>query len=237
MWTKPRETMRRIVFYNPKHDVHLLATLDGFVSYLTVVLFGFIGLLLVLNLSAEEAILVDYDLNILGSFSLAALAVAIGACAIVGPIGGLIYLYLYGWLFRITGRWLGGNAYPTEVRAAVAWSAVPRLWWGATFLVLQLILTGYVLYANSANLYVSTSALLGTLIVFGLGATIVAIWSSVILIKCLGEVHTFSAWRAFGAVLITGIIVYVVNQIIGCLCNAVGNAFALSLLESFGNGS
>ena len=80
--------------------------------------------------------------------------------------------------------------------------------------VLVYVLTGYVLYANTTNVYVSTSALLTMLGIFLLIEMVIGIWSLVVLLKCLGEVHGFSAWRALGAVLLTGAMMYVVNMIL-----------------------
>ncbi|MBN1812856.1 MAG: YIP1 family protein [Anaerolineae bacterium] len=229
MWTKPRETMRRIVYYDPKRDVHLLAALQGFVLALMLVLYMFLSIALVSNISYEVPEISEGGLSNLPSISFTALAIAIGICAIIGPIAGLINLYLYGWLLRVTGRWLGGTAYPVEVRAALAWSAVPRLW-GAILLVLQLVLIVYVLYANAVNSYISTSTLLVTLGILFLVQFVISVWELIVFLKCLGEVHGFSAWKALVAGIISVAIVYVVNTLISCIFNALAGTFLSSLL-------
>jgi hypothetical protein len=170
-------------------------------------------------------------LSSLPSVSFTALAVAIGICAIIGPVVGLINLYLYGWLLRVTGRWLGGTAYPIEVRAALAWSAVPRLW-GAILLVFQLALIVYVLYANAVNSYIPTSTLLVTLgILFSIQFAI-SLWWFVVSLKCLGEVHGFSAWKALLTGVISAAIVYVANMILSCILNALVGTFLSSFLTA-----
>jgi hypothetical protein len=229
MWTKPRETMRRIVHYNPKQDVHLLAALHGLVLALMGVLYAFLGITLFSNLYYELPVVREGVPSALPSISFTALAIGIGICAVAGPIAGLINLYLYGWLLRVTGSWLGGKAYPTEVRAALAWSAVPRLW-GAILLVFQLALIVYVLYANAVNTYIPTTTLLVTLgIIFAIQFTI-SVWWLIVLLKCLGEVHGFSAWKALLAGIISIVMVYIVNTLISCILNAVASAFLSSLL-------
>lgn len=229
MWMKPRETMRRIVYHDPKRDVHLLAAFQGFVLALMWVLSTFLSIALVSNISYEVPEIWDGGLSSLPSISFTALAIAIGTCAVIGPIAGLINLYLYGWLLRVTGRWLGGKAYPVEVRAALAWSAVPRLW-GAILLVLQLVLIVYVLYANAVNSYIPTSTLLVTLGILFLVQFAISVWGLIVLLKCLGEVHGFSAWKALLAGIISIAIVYMVNMLISCIFNALAGTFLSSLL-------
>lgn len=233
MWTKPRETMRRIIYYDPKRDVHLLAAFHGLVIALMAVLYIFLGLTLLSNLYYEIPGFMEGNPGSLPSMSFSALAIAIGICVIVGPIAGLINLYLYGWLLRVTGRWLGGTAYPVEVRAALAWSAVPRLW-GAILLVLQLALIVYVLYANAIPSYIPTATLLVTLGILLLIQFTISVWWFIVLLKCLGEVHGFSAWKALLAGIISAGMVYVINMLVSCIFNLVaGSLFStlLSLLE------
>jgi hypothetical protein len=234
MWTRPRETMRRIVYYDPKRDVLLLAVLQGFIAYLSGALYGFLLLVLISNDYVQAPGTWESDLSALPSTSFTALAAALGTCAVVGPIAGLIGLYLYGWLFRVTGRWLGGNAYPIEVRAALAWSAVPQIW-GAILQVLKLVMVVYVLYANATNTYVSSSALLSTLGAFLLLESVIGIWSLVLTLQSLGEVHSFSALRALGAVLLAGVIVFVVSIVLSCVLNVIASAFISALLGASGS--
>ncbi|MFN2272712.1 MAG: Yip1 family protein, partial [Anaerolineae bacterium] len=233
MWTNPRETIRRVVYYDPKRDVLLLAALQGFVSFFGGMLYIFLLLVLISNDYVGAPGTWESDLSNLPSMSFTALAIALGICATIGPISGLIGLYLYGWLFRVTGRWLGGNAYPIEVRAAIAWSAVPQIW-GTILQALKLVLIVYVLYANAINYYISSSALLATLGISLLVESIIGIWSLVVLIKSLGEVHSFSAWKALGAVLLAMVIVSVVNIVISCILNVMGSAVISALVEAYG---
>lgn len=47
-----------------------------------------------------------------------------------------------------------------------------------------------------------TLALLG----FCLAEFVISIWWFVVFLKCIGEVHTFSAWKALGASLLAGLV-------------------------------
>ena len=48
--------------------------------------------------------------------------------ATLGPIIGLAGLYIVSWLIGLTGKWFGGQALPSDIRAALAWSSVPIIW-------------------------------------------------------------------------------------------------------------
>jgi hypothetical protein len=133
----------------------------------------------------------------------------------------------------VTGRWLGGNAYPIEVRAALAWSAVPQIW-GAILQFFKLVLIVYVLYANATNTYVSSSALLTTLGVFLLLESVIGVWSLIVTLQSLGEVHSFSAWRALGTVLLAGVVIFVANLVLSCVFNAIASALMAALYGASG---
>jgi hypothetical protein len=206
MWTSPRETMRRIIYYNPKQDVFFLALLDGFVTSLTQVL----------NQFSQQAQSVTFGFVDPSSMSLLSLAIYIAVCALASPLVALFNLYVYGGLLRTTGRWLGGKAYPVEIRAAVAWAAVPRLW-GSIFLVFKLVIVAYSLYVATAGSYVPATTLGTTISALAIVELIIAIWSLVVFLKCVGEAHAFSAWRALGAALLSFLVLGGVIVLSCCL--------------------
>ena len=94
IWTSPRGTIRRIVDSDPKHHVIILAMLAGFGEFLDHAAGGNAG----------------------DKFSLQVILII---CAIVGPILGIVILYIGSALMRWTGSWLGGQASSIEVRAAL----------------------------------------------------------------------------------------------------------------------
>ena len=116
---------------------------------------------------------------------------------LLGPLVGIITLYLGGALFRWTGSRLGGKATAPEVRAAIAWSSVPTIV-ALLLYIPELALFGEELFTSDMP-SITSPALAVALMGFGIIEIFVAIWALVIFLKCLGEVHRFSAWRAAGS--------------------------------------
>jgi len=180
IWTSPRGTIRRIVDSDPKHHVIILAMLAGFAIFLGYESGG--------PNDSLQAILIK--------------------CAILGPISGIFNLYIWSALVRWTGSWFGGQASSIEVRAALAWSLVPKicalvLWVPKLALFGKTLLTG-ALHTSIFNLSGAYPALSGFTIV----ETVIGIWVFVIYLKCLGEVHRFSAWKALGASILGWLIIF-----------------------------
>lgn len=179
IWTRPRETIRRVVDSDPEHQVIILAMLSGFAQALT-------------QASARD---VGDTLS---------LPVTLVVCAVAGSIGGIILLYVSGALLRWAGSWLGGQASSVEVRAAIAWSSVPSIW-ALILWIPKLALSGRDLFTSAmpriqANLFLA-------LVLFGftIVEVMIAVWAFVVLLKCLSEVHRFSAWRALAASFLSGL--------------------------------
>jgi hypothetical protein len=183
IWVKPRETIRRIVDTDPTQHVVLLAMLAG------------IG----------QALDRASSRNTGDSLPLVAI---LAVCIIAGPIGGIISLYLSGALFRWTGSWLGGQASSEEVRAAIAWSSVPTIFILPLWIP-ELLIFGEELFTSSTPRMEANPLLAIILLGFLLIEIVVGVWAFVVLLQSLGEVHRFSAWKAFGAVIL-GILVVLV---------------------------
>lgn len=190
IWTSPRDTIRRIVDSDPKHHVIILAMLAGFTYLLSSFAGGRFG----------------------DTFSLQVILIFF---AIVGPILGIVILYICSALVRWTGSWFGGQASSIEVRAAWAWSSVPKicalvLWVPKIALFGDRLFTG-TLPTNIENLSGAYPVLSGLTI----AETLIGIWGFVVYLKCLGEVHRFSAWKALGASILGLLIIYVPLILIG----------------------
>lgn len=147
-------------------------------------------------LSALNSTLVAYADRVPGPFSepnplLSAVLV------ILGGFVSILMLYVFGSLFRWSGGVLGGTAETVEVRAALAWSEIPAIYLATVGIALTLF--GYDLKPGLGH----------WLSPYHLVAVAVAIWGSVIWLKCLGEVHHFSAWRALAAALLGTIVALV----------------------------
>ena len=176
IWFMPRATMRQILDTNPKRMVHILAMLGG-------ILEGIASRVPDLPFMIPLAGLVAFK-------------------AIVGLFAGLILLYAGSFLLWMTGRWLGGKGAFTDVRAAFAWSNnIPAIWGSMLLLPLLAYLGTEALNLDPTHLLEDPVGLL-LLLPIGFMGFVLLIWRLVVVFKCVGEAHRFSAWHAFGAFLI-----------------------------------
>ena len=116
---------------------------------------------------------------------------------IVGAIFGILELYINGILLKWAGAALGGVGTYAEVRAALAWSRVPLIF--ALVIGVLAILLG----ADGPMLGGGASTSGGVTLIHA----VMVLWGFVIMLKCIGEVHRFSAWRALGSMLLLGAVV------------------------------
>jgi hypothetical protein len=184
IWIEPRATIRRIVDSDPTRNVLALAAIGPAINSLISQWSA------VINGTAHPSVL--WPLWV-------AFSVAIQAAF------GILFLYIFAAVFRWSGSLLGGTATGVEVRAALAWSQVPAI-------VAEIILL-FALFAGvpmpkmlPGRLPLIDPAFYKVMVVEG----VLGIWGFIISLKCIGEVHRFSAWRAFVAILIPPIIVLVI---------------------------
>jgi hypothetical protein len=197
IWIRPRGTIRGIVDSDPTQNVILLAMLGGVSNGLTRLFQSRPG----------------DDLPVAG--------LLIGGL-IGGSIGGILGIYLMGLLVRWTGNWLGGTADGAEVRAALAWSSVPLVALLPVQLVAMAILGQDFFRANGPeNPDIQTSLVM---VALGLAMMVLGLWSAFLNIKCVAEVHRFSAWRSLGALLLVGVLVFAVVFLIVALFLGLGMA-------------
>lgn len=193
IWTQPRRTIRQIVDQDPRYRVLFLVILGAELAAVS-------GLLLKPDTLTQTTPQVSPQM-----LQHTLRMVSIGAL-VVSPLFAIISLYAAGVLFRWAGGLLGGIATPVEVRAAVAWSSVP------TVVSTAVALLGLITEATTAPVSqnpVGLRPLLHQVNAFEVIYLLLAIWGVVIWLKCLGEVHRFSAWRALGAsaiAVITGVV-------------------------------
>lgn len=117
-----------------------------------------------------------------------------------GAILGLIHLYFAGWLYRLTGSWIGGKGTFTDVKCAVGWANYP-----------------YIMSSIAALLGLLSVPHLWLQVIFGLINLVILIWSLVIFLKLLSEAHQFSVWKGIFAVLIGSALIIAVLLIIALL--------------------
>ncbi|MGA9722346.1 MAG: YIP1 family protein [Candidatus Binatus sp.] len=119
----------------------------------------------------------------------------------VWPLLAVPFLYINGALLRWSGSLLGGTAKAVEVRAAIAWPSVLTI-----VIALASFVVGFLApppsqppaspSMNAALQY--WRSILPYLII----SAPLWLWWWIVSLKCLGEVHRFSAWRALGTTLI-----------------------------------
>ena len=172
MWTQPRRSIRAALDTTPGYVVIALACVWGISRALDRASYKSLGDWLSLPW---------------------VLASAIG----LGSITGVTMLYLFGWLLRWTGWWMGGAGSPSEIRAAIAWPNVITLWGLLLWIPEALIFGGELFTTETPRLDASLALGVAMLGFFALEAMI-TIWSFVAYLKCLAEVQRFSAWKALG---------------------------------------
>ena len=191
MWVRPRATMRQILDSDPRRMVHVLALLAGMTG----------------SLQAHIPVPVSGMIPLYGIFILK---------MVIGALGGLLFLYLFGFLLRVTGRWLDGQGDFVAVRAAIAWASIPKIWSALLFLPLIVYLGQEALNIDAVTLIWEPGGLL-LMLPIGLIAIVAGVWSFVVLLKCLAEAHRFSAWHALGSFLLGLVVLIVPLAMVGFL--------------------
>lgn len=186
MWTKPRTTMQQIIEHDPQRFILPLVMLAGVQQ--------------VLDRASFKSLGDKFDWPTIVMIALVA-----------GPVAGIIGLYLFSLVLHWTGKWLGGQASLEHIRAAYAWSSIPVIWmllqWPPAILVF-----GQDLFTEEMPLVESSMGLSVAMMIYGLIMLIVGIWGFIILLKCLGQVQQFSAWKALGNMLVS-ILIFVIPVI------------------------
>ena len=170
IWTRPRETVRRLVDEDPARDVVILAILGGVAQ---------VVLEIIVADPAQRASLT--------------LGQAVVAAGIMGPTVGLLTVYVGAALTAWSGRWIGGHATMQELRTAFGYANVPVIAGVIPLLILAALIGGLPTGDSSPAVY-------GILILLAL---VFRIWAFVLLLKGIGELQGFSAWKAWGNLILS----------------------------------
>lgn len=181
IWTQPRATIQQIVENDPVHLVLLLAALGGFSTVLDRASMRNLGDKL------------DWPVLLL-------------LAAVIGPIAGIVTLYIGAALLRWTGSWIGGQASARNIRAAMAWSTVPEVW-GLLLWLPAFALFGQELFTSAMPSVDANPSLSFLLLGFAAISLVIGIWEFVVFLKCLGQVQAFSAWKALGNSIMASMVV------------------------------
>ncbi|MBI5687302.1 MAG: YIP1 family protein [Verrucomicrobia bacterium] len=177
IWLSPRETIRRIVEWNPNYWVIALACLAG------------------IGQAFDQA-----SMKNIGDETPTALIFAIALVA--GPLVGLLQLWIGYQLIRWTGRWLGGMASREHLRTALAWGYVPAVF-ALTLLIPEWLIAGPELFTKQTPHLNAHPGLLMFLKALGAVGGMLGIWSIVTTCHTVAEVQGYrSAWRGLANLLL-----------------------------------
>ena len=182
MWIKPRETIQQIIDSDdPENMVLFLAAVGGISSSLS----SSAG-----NYAGDQLPLVWI----------------IAGSLFIGPIAGVIGLYISGMLLSWTGKWIGGQASAEYVRTALAWAQIPIVW-SVIFWIPDILIFGQELFTTPTENSLATMA---PYAFYAIGFFIIKVtasaWAFILLLKALGQVQGFSAWKALWNLMIPGLL-------------------------------
>lgn len=183
LWTQPRATFRNILETDRKWMVVWLALIRGIT-----------GVCAVLAMIWLQPWTTPRDVP--HTFIMAAMLI------IVGAISGIVNLYFSGWLFKLTGGWIGGKGKFIDLKCAIGWSNYPLIIYD-----LIVIIGAFVTYDTWSP---NSSIFLWVKGAFTLISLAILIWSLIITLKLIGEAHQFSAWKGLVTVLLGAVLIFVV---------------------------
>ena len=207
IFTQPRETIRKILRFNPKYHVLLLAMLGGIAS------------------AVDKA-----AANTLGDYmSITAILIF---TIIAGAIGGLLSLYVFSGLLKLTGDWIGGKASYRSIRLVYSWSMVPLVW-AMILWIPQILIFGQEVFSSSTAIFDSSRVFILLAALFFIIDFVLWAWSIVILILGLSEAQKFSVWKAMSNILLSAALLLAAMVIIIIILVIVGAPIFISKLLFF----
>ncbi|HXD90533.1 MAG TPA: YIP1 family protein [Candidatus Binataceae bacterium] len=206
VWILPRSTIRRIVDSSPERLVVAIAWILGALIALT--------LEVQLNAGALPIAVPPWFLSI-GPVTLAMTIFSSGVAAI-----GIVYFL--GFVYVWAGRALGGIADLADVRSAIAWGWVPLI------LLTLVVMASAIFTPNASEWDKPATAIADRINVWNVVEVVIAIWSFVVSVQTLAEVHRLSASRALGAKAIgalalslLGLSVFIVMTLMALILSAI----------------
>lgn len=181
IWIRPRAAIQQVIDTDPEHLVLVLAAITG----------------------CSQVLRWSVSVNLGDRLAWPTILLT---AAVIGPMVGISALYLGGALFHWTGTWIGGNAAPRHIRAAVAWSNVPAVL-GLGLIIAAIALAGQELFTSRAPTLITHPLLLYALVGISDAKVALEAWGVVLLINCLAQVQHFSAWKALGNVALTLLVI------------------------------
>jgi hypothetical protein len=216
---RPRATIRAIVDRDPSDRVIALVLVTAVIYALTNAIHSY-------NYNPTAFTIAGKPIPVLAPHT--SRSMNLGGL-VAWPLLAIPFLYISGALLRWSGSLLGGTAKAVEVRAAVAWPSVVTI-----VVSLAIFVVGFLApLPVPPSVPQSMNALLAYWrLVFPhmIVSVPLLLWWWIVFLKCLGEVHRFSAWRALGAWLI-GCLLLVGVLIVGFIMLGGVQAVALNLTD------
>ncbi|MEI5907891.1 Yip1 family protein [Bacillus spongiae] len=189
IWTRPRDTMKQVYKNGGKHIFLLF-----FLGVLVMTLDNATG-----SYEVQEGWASLLLLNSLMYFIITL----------------LLYYFVSPPLIAWIGRSLGGDGTTERVRYALAYSFIPYVYTLVIVWIPLLALFGFENFTTNTSTIESNIILALISWPLGLIDLIIGIWGFFITLKCIGEAHEFSAWKAFLTVLIPMIFLLIIIFVIG----------------------
>lgn len=188
MWIHPRKTLRQILDSNPFRVILWLAFFSGVISALAWI----------------TMVWAQYPQREIFRHILFTSSVMI-----FGGLLSVVMLYFGGWLYRLTGSWIGGKGSFTDVKCALGWANYPFIFSG--------ILATLSYFAVPHFWWMA---------VIGLAQITAFVWAIIILLNLIAEAHQFTLFRAFCTLLIGLSLIFVALLIIAILVTLFSPLFS-----------
>ena len=132
------------------------------------------------------------------------LAAILSLALLVGSLGGLLSMWVYSHLIRLSGRLLGGVASREQIKAAMAWAAVPSVT-ASVLWIPKLLLFGDELFRSETPRMDESRWASGAWVGFVSVELVLGVWTVVLLCNTVAEVQGYrSAWRGLGNMTLAG---------------------------------
>ena len=132
---------------------------------------------------------------------------------LLGTLQGVILLYVFGFLWGVVGRRLGGIADDSQMRVAFAWAHVPLAWSLIPRLPALILFPEVVFHADVLAEPPGWAPLL--MLIHDMGMFAGSTWSIVASVKSVSETHHYSTWRALAVVAISSALMFVITRLAG----------------------
>jgi len=123
------------------------------------------------------------------------------SAVILAPLIGYFWFYVFGGCLYWTGKLFKGQGKFFQILSSVAWSSIPY--------ILNVLMWFLFLVTSTFTIFVKNSEGF-TFFFINFITLITAIWSLVLVIKCIKEVQDFSYWKSIGNYLAALVVYFII---------------------------